>query len=53
MSSMDNGQGLQHDQITLGKEGGTITLNKDSTSFLNFIDNMKLVDTDMNNDLFT
>jgi len=35
------------------KKGGTRTLNKDSTVFLTFIDNMKLVDTDMNNGIFT
>ena len=35
------------------EKGGTRTLNKYSTTFLNFIDYMKLVDIDMNNGLFT
>ena len=37
----------------LEKKGATKTLNKDSTAFQTFIDNMKLVDTDMSNGLFT
>ena len=35
------------------KKGGTRTLSKDSLEFQTFIDNMKLVDTDMSNGLFT
>jgi len=35
------------------KKGGTRTLSKDSLAFQTFIDNMKLVDTDMSNGLFT
>eukprot|EP00253_Pinus_taeda_P015016 PITA_15016 len=35
------------------KKGGTRTLSKDSIAFQTFIDNMKLVDTDMSNGLFT
>eukprot|EP00253_Pinus_taeda_P028863 PITA_28863 len=35
------------------KKGGTRTLSKDSIAFQNFIDNMKLVDTDMSNGLYT
>ena len=35
------------------KKGGTRTLSKDSIAFYNFIDNMKLVDTDTSNGLFT
>ena len=35
------------------KKGGTRTLGKDSIAFQNFINNMKLVDTDTSNGLFT
>lgn len=35
------------------KKGGTRILGRDSISFQNFINNMKLVDTDTNNGLFT
>ena len=35
------------------KKGGTRTLSKVSIAFQTFIDNMKLVDTDMSNGLFT
>lgn len=37
----------------LEKKGGTRTLSKDSIAFQTFIDNMKIVDTDMSNGLFT
>ena len=50
---MDHGWGLQHDQITNEKKGGTRTLSKDSIAFQTFIDNMKLVDIDSSNGLFT
>jgi len=35
------------------KKRGTRALGKDSLEFQTFTDNMKLVDTDMNNGLFT
>ena len=50
---MDHGWGLQHDQITFGEKGGTRTLNQDSLAFQIFMDNMKLVDLDSSNGLFT
>ena len=37
----------------LEKKGGTRILRKDSIAFQTFIDNMKLVDNDMSNGLFT
>ena len=35
------------------KKGGTKTLSEDSIAIQTFVDNMKLVDTDMSNGLFT
>lgn len=35
------------------KNGGTRSLGRDSIAFQNFINNMKLVDTETSNDIFT
>ena len=52
-NTLDHGRGLQYDQITLGKKGGTRALSKDFVAFQIFSENMKPVDIETNNDIFT